>query len=114
MIKINIFSDDKPLADKNENDLNSTNKPSDKEKFKEKKSEGTDDKTHDKTLKELECWRLYQKMKNTGLSVSYETILRGILKPSELRILEKQKKKEQPTFLTDIQEQEQTLEPSKD
>lgn len=52
-------------------------------------------------------------MKNMGLSVSYETILRGILKPSELRILEKQKKKE-PTFLTDIQEQEQTLEIKKD
>lgn len=53
-------------------------------------------------------------MKNTGLSVSYETILRGILKPSELRILEKQKKRETPTFLTDIQEQEQTLEPTND
>ena len=54
-------------------------------------------------------------MKTTGLSVSYETILRGILNPSELRILEKQKKKE-PNFLTEIQEQEQehTLEITKD
>lgn len=31
-------------------------------------------------------------MKKTGLNVSYDTILRGILKPSELRMLEKQKK----------------------
>lgn len=102
-----VFSDDKPSTDKNENDLNSTNKPSDVEKPKGKKSDNADDKTHDKSPKEQECWRLYQKMKNMGLSVSYETILRGILKPSELRILEKQKKKE-PTFLTDIQEQEST------
>lgn len=39
-----------------------------------------------------ECWRLYEKMRKTGLNVSYDTILRGILKPSELRLLEKQKK----------------------
>jgi hypothetical protein len=31
-------------------------------------------------------------MKKTGLNISYDTILRGILKPSELRLLEKQKK----------------------
>lgn len=31
-------------------------------------------------------------MRKTGLNVSYDTILRGILKPSELRLLEKQKK----------------------
>lgn len=46
-----------------------------------------------------ECWRLYEKMKKTGLNVSYDTILRGILKPSELRLLEKQKK-----YLGDIDE----------
>ena len=38
-------------------------------------------------------------MKKTGLNVSYDTILRGILKPSELRLLEKQKK-----YLGDINE----------
>lgn len=38
-------------------------------------------------------------MKKTGLNVSYDTILRGILKPSELRLLEKQKK-----YLGDIDE----------
>lgn len=31
-------------------------------------------------------------MKKTGLNVSYDTILRGILKPSELRLLDKQRK----------------------
>ncbi|CAO1342743.1 unnamed protein product [Diamesa serratosioi] len=108
-----MTNSDKPATDKNENDLNSTNKPSHIVKPKGKKSEGSEDKTHDKSPKEQECWRLYQKMKNTGLSVSYETILRGILKPSELRILEKQKKKEQ-SFLADIQEQEQTVENTND
>lgn len=39
-------------------------------------------------------------MKKTGLNVSYDTILRGILKPSELRLLERQKK-----ILGDIDEQ---------
>ena len=38
-------------------------------------------------------------MKKTGLNISYDTILRGILKPSELRLLEKQKK-----LLGDIEE----------
>lgn len=40
-------------------------------------------------------------MKKTGLNVSYDTILRGILKPSELRLLEKQKK-----HLGDIEEKQ--------
>lgn len=38
-------------------------------------------------------------MKKTGINVSYDTILRGILNPSELRLLEKQKK-----YLGDIGE----------
>lgn len=42
-------------------------------------------------------------MKKTGLNVSYDTILRGILKPSELRLLEKQKK-----YLVDVIEEKPT------
>lgn len=47
-------------------------------------------------------------MTNLGLSVSYDTILRGLLKPTELRMLEKQKKIE-ATMLEDIQEQQNSI-----
>ncbi|KAG5677835.1 hypothetical protein PVAND_007557 [Polypedilum vanderplanki] len=92
---------------KNENDLNSSNQPQEeiKEKPRVRKmiDETSDEKkSQDTTMaepRELECWRLYEKMKKTGLNISYDTILRGILKPSELRLLEKQKK-----LLGDIEE----------
>ncbi|XP_058831530.1 formin-J [Topomyia yanbarensis] len=45
------------------------------------------------TPKERECYRLFQKMSNMGLSVSYDTILRGMLTPTELRVLQKQRSK---------------------
>ncbi|XP_065084665.1 protein hunchback-like [Ochlerotatus camptorhynchus] len=45
------------------------------------------------TPKERECYRLFQKMSNMGLSVSYDTILRGMLTPTELRVLQKQRTK---------------------
>ena len=41
--------------------------------------------------KEKDCWRLYQKMLNKGVSVSYDTILRGMLTPTELRAAQKQR-----------------------
>lgn len=44
------------------------------------------------TIKEKECWLLYQKMTNKGISVSYETILRGVLTPSEYRVIERKQK----------------------
>ncbi|XP_055626851.1 uncharacterized protein LOC129768927 isoform X2 [Toxorhynchites rutilus septentrionalis] len=47
------------------------------------------------TPKERECYRLFQKMSNMGLSVSYDTILRGMLTPTELRVLQKQRSKMQ-------------------
>lgn len=47
------------------------------------------------TPKERECYRLFQKMSNMGLSVSYDTILRGMLTPTELRVLQKQRSKTQ-------------------
>ncbi|XP_055607493.1 AF4/FMR2 family member lilli-like isoform X2 [Uranotaenia lowii] len=45
------------------------------------------------TPKERECYRLFQKMATKGLSVSYDTILRGMLTPTELRVLQKQRSK---------------------
>lgn len=41
--------------------------------------------------KEKDCWKLYQKMLNKGVTVSYDTILRGMLTPTELRAVQKQK-----------------------
>lgn len=45
-----------------------------------------------RSIKEKECWLLYQKMVKKGISVSYETILRGILTPSEVRAVEKKQR----------------------
>lgn len=44
------------------------------------------------SIKEKECWILFQKMVKKGISVSYETILRGMLTPSEVRAVEKKQK----------------------
>ena len=47
------------------------------------------------TAKERECWKLFQKMTTRGIAVSYDTILRGMLTPTELRIIQKQKEKQE-------------------
>lgn len=44
-----------------------------------------------RTPKERECWKLFQKMSNRGVAVTYDTILRGMLTPTELRMIQKQK-----------------------
>lgn len=43
------------------------------------------------TVKEKECWRLFRKMDKKGVAVSYDTILRGMLTPTELRSFEKKR-----------------------
>lgn len=45
-----------------------------------------------RSIKEKECWLLFQKMVTKGIAVSYETILRGMLTPSEVRAVEKKQK----------------------
>lgn len=45
-----------------------------------------------RSIKEKECWLLFQKMVNKGISVSYETIMRGMLTPTEVRAVEKKQK----------------------
>lgn len=45
-----------------------------------------------RSIKEKECWILFQKMINKGISVSYETIMRGMLTPTEVRAVEKKQK----------------------
>uniref|UniRef100_A0A182XYW7 Uncharacterized protein n=1 Tax=Anopheles stephensi TaxID=30069 RepID=A0A182XYW7_ANOST len=46
------------------------------------------------TPKEQECYRLFLKMSKKGLAVSYDTILRGMLTPTELRVLQKKKSRQ--------------------
>lgn len=45
-----------------------------------------------RSIKEKECWILFQKMINKGISVSYETIMRGMLTPTEVRAVEKKQR----------------------
>lgn len=39
--------------------------------------------------KEKQCWDMYRKMNEKGLSISYDTILRGMLTPTEYRLRRK-------------------------
>lgn len=41
-----------------------------------------------RTEKEKECWILYKKIADKGIVITYETILRGMLTPSEVRVIE--------------------------
>lgn len=45
-----------------------------------------------RSIKEKECWILFQKMVDKGISITYETILRGMLTPTEVRVVEKKQK----------------------
>ncbi|KAM8712382.1 hypothetical protein ACLKA7_012838 [Drosophila subpalustris] len=47
------------------------------------------------SIKERECWKLHQKMSAKGVSVSYETVLRGMLTPTEFRHFQKQREHEE-------------------
>lgn len=40
--------------------------------------------------KEKQCWAMYRKMADKGLKVSYDTILRGMLTPTEYRLRRKE------------------------
>lgn len=43
------------------------------------------------SVRERECYRLYQKMSNMGLNVSFDTVMRGMLTPTELRVIQKKR-----------------------
>lgn len=42
-----------------------------------------------KTPKEKQCWNLYCKMVEKGVNVSFDTVLRGMLTPTEYRMSKK-------------------------
>nr|XP_033195191.1 uncharacterized protein LOC117159454 isoform X2 [Bombus vancouverensis nearcticus] len=44
---------------------------------------------HFQTNKEKECWHLYKKMCDKGVCVSFDTVLRGMLTPTEYRLRQK-------------------------
>ncbi|CAD7078500.1 unnamed protein product [Hermetia illucens] len=57
-----------------------------------------------RSLKERECWKLFQKMMNKGVTISYDTILRGMLTPTELRLIQKQKELEEARKNKELEE----------
>ncbi|KAH8280287.1 hypothetical protein KR018_001588 [Drosophila ironensis] len=56
-----------------------------------------------RSLKERECWKLHQKMGAKGVSVSYETVLRGMLTPTEFRHYQKQREQEEARLLEEAE-----------
>lgn len=38
------------------------------------------------TSNEKKCWELYRKMSDKGVNVSFDTVLRGMLTPTEYRL----------------------------
>ncbi|KAH8254772.1 hypothetical protein KR032_012076 [Drosophila birchii] len=56
-----------------------------------------------RSLKERECWKLHQKMGAKGVSVSYETVLRGMLTPTEFRHYQKQREQEEARVLEEAE-----------
>ncbi|KYB24735.1 hypothetical protein TcasGA2_TC034947 [Tribolium castaneum] len=54
------------------------------------KTEPVDDQPKFGSVKEKECWEMYCKMADRGLKVSYDTILRGMLTPTEYRMRRKE------------------------
>lgn len=64
-----------------------------------------------RTLKERECWKLYRKMSVKGVSVTYETVLRGMLTPTEFRQIQKQREIEEAKARALEEEKDAVLEP---
>ncbi|EDV35586.1 uncharacterized protein Dana_GF12552 [Drosophila ananassae] len=56
-----------------------------------------------RSLKERECWKLHQKMGAKGVNVSYETVLRGMLTPTEFRHYQKQREQEEARILEEAE-----------
>lgn len=57
-----------------------------------------------RSLKERECWKLYMKMSTKGVNITYDTILRGMLTPTEFRQLQKQREIEEAKALKEAEE----------
>lgn len=65
---------------------NAEEKPAPIPKKKSEEKDVIDDyPEHCDTQKEKDCWKLFKKMLGNGVTVNYDTILRGMLTPTELR-----------------------------
>ncbi|KOX71893.1 hypothetical protein WN51_03038 [Melipona quadrifasciata] len=62
--------------------------PSSKETFQHVQFISTE--PHFQTNKEKECWHLYKKMCDKGVCVSFDTVLRGMLTPTEYRLRQRE------------------------
>ncbi|XP_012530928.1 uncharacterized protein LOC105833619 [Monomorium pharaonis] len=51
---------------------------------------------HFQTTKEKECWHLYRRMCDKGVCVSFDTVLRGMLTPTEYRLRQKEYSQDLP------------------
>lgn len=55
----------------------------------EQETQMSAEKEDTKTPKEKQCWNLYCKMVEKGVNVSFDTVLRGMLTPTEYRMSKK-------------------------
>ncbi|XP_061400568.1 nuclear transcription factor Y subunit gamma [Musca vetustissima] len=101
-------TDDNNPADENKNNANINNQNSTPNL---KKSNDLEEESlyqypdYVRSIKERECWKLFQKMSAKGVNITYDTILRGMLTPTEFRQLQKQREMEEAKAL--LRESEQ-------
>lgn len=83
MILTFVFS---KISRTNEEMENTEVKPAPIQKKKSEENDAIEDyPEHCDTQKERDCWKLFKKMLGNGITVNYDTILRGMLTPTELR-----------------------------
>ncbi|XP_073845631.1 uncharacterized protein isoform X2 [Musca autumnalis] len=86
--------------DENKNNANITTSPTTDNLKKSNKDEITYKfPDYVRSIKERECWKLFQKMSAKGVNITYDTILRGMLTPTEFRQLQKQREMEEAKAL---------------
>ncbi|CAK9803593.1 hypothetical protein ANTPLA_LOCUS3714 [Anthophora plagiata] len=78
----------KPLVNHSPGNMKSTFAPPSKEIVQHVHSMSTE--PHFQTNKEKECWHLYRKMCDNGVCVSFDTVLRGMLTPTEYRLRQRE------------------------
>uniref|UniRef100_A0A1I8NX39 Uncharacterized protein n=1 Tax=Stomoxys calcitrans TaxID=35570 RepID=A0A1I8NX39_STOCA len=91
------------LADENRNDETPTNTTTTTSK-KPLEEENYQYPEYVRSIKERECWKLFQKMSAKGVNITYDTILRGMLTPTEFRQLQKQREVEEAKVLKESEE----------
>ncbi|KRT84997.1 hypothetical protein AMK59_33, partial [Oryctes borbonicus] len=71
----------------NTNRVNSSSEMDDDENSKGSSADPTADKFANP--KEKQCWEMYRRMNEKGVAISFDTILRGMLTPTEYRLRRK-------------------------